>query len=64
MMDNYGKKITTLSAFGPKLIYYVDHVSDVHYLCIPISILSKIIVIAYGKGHLSFAQYYEIVFCF
>ena len=64
VVDNYSDEITTPLALGPKLIYHVNHVFGVHRLCIPTSVASEIIAIAYGKGHPGFAWCYEIVSCF
>ena len=61
VVDNHGDEITALPSLRPKLIYHIDHVSGMHCLCIPTSVASVIIAIAYGKGHPGFAQSYEII---
>lgn len=61
MVDNHGNEITAPPMLRSKLIYHVDYVSDMHHLCILISVVSEIIAITYGKGHPGFAQCYEII---
>lgn len=58
-VDNYSNENTVPPALSRKLIYYVNYVSGIYCLCIPISVVLEVIAIAYNKNHLGFAQYYE-----
>lgn len=44
VVDNHGNEITALSALGSKLIYHIDHVSGVHCICLPTSVVLEIII--------------------
>ena len=46
VVDNHNNEITVPPAFGPKLIYHIDHISGVHHLCISTFIVLEIIAIA------------------
>lgn len=63
VMDNHGDEITAPLAFGPKLIYHVDHVSDMYCQYILTSVALEIIAVAHDEGHPGFVQYYKIVSC-
>ena len=45
-----------------KLFYHVNRLTNVHCLCIPPSVASDILGIAYGEGHSGFSRCFEIVF--
>lgn len=47
-----------------KLLYHVNKVNGVHYLCIPPSVNSNILTIAHKEKHLGFSRSYEIITCF
>lgn len=46
-----------------KLLYHINKLIDIYSLHIFLSITLNILVIAYKKSHLSFAQCYEIISC-
>lgn len=44
-----------------RLLYHVNRVTNVHRLCIPPSVASDILAIAYGEGHPGFSRSYKII---
>lgn len=47
-----------------KLLYHINRLTGVYYLCISLSIVPNIFAITYGKRHSGFFQYYKIITCF
>lgn len=46
-----------------KLLYYVNKLTGVYWLCISLSVALDIFAIAYRKGHLGFSCCYKIIAC-
>lgn len=46
-----------------KFFYYINKLTGVYYLCIPLYVIPDILAIAYREGYPGFAQYYEIISC-
>lgn len=44
-----------------KLLYYVNKLTDIHRLCIPLLVASDILAIAHGESHLGFSYCYKII---
>lgn len=42
-----------------KLIFHIDHVTNIQWLCILPKIVTKIIAITYGDNHLEFNKCYK-----
>lgn len=59
-INNYSNKVASFSTFSFKLIYYIDLISGIYYLCISILAGSEIIVIVHSKSYPGFAYHYKI----
>lgn len=44
-----------------ELLYYVDKVTRIHYLCIHSLVVTEIITLAYGADHPRFSRCFEII---
>ena len=44
-----------------KLIFHLDRSTDVHRLCIPLSVAPELLSIAHGEGHPGFLRCHEII---
>lgn len=55
-------KLLTLDKL--KLLYHINKFIDIHRLCIPLSVVLDILVIAYGESHLGFSCCYKIIVYF
>lgn len=61
IMNADSNKITIVTAFYFDFIYHVDRVFGIYHLCIPIWIVSEIIVIIYDKSYQYFKPYNKII---
>ena len=44
-----------------KLFYHIDRLTNVHRLCVPLSVAPDILAVAHGESHPGFSCYYEII---
>lgn len=46
-----------------EVLYHVNKVTRLHYLCIPPSVMTEIITLIYGTSHPRLSRYFEIITC-